>query len=152
MNLISNTDSLPDDKDVAAVASTVFQPSPDLSRLRARMAVAASMLRRLPVTPHEPALLFAMGESEPLYSVSLEEAITVGRGEDCQVVISSGSSLSRRHFRIDKVNDDFELTDLGSTNGTRVNEDESLIDSHLLRDGDLIHAGDITFLFFKGGE
>lgn len=152
MNILPSPDALPDDSEVAAVASTVFQPLPDLSCLRDRMAVAASMLRRLPKMPSEPVLVFATEEPPQTYAVPVQEEVTVGRSEDCQIAIMSGSSLSRKHFRIAKAGLEFELSDLGSTNGTQINEDAVLVKCHRLRDGDLIHAGDITFLFVKGDE
>ena len=51
----------------------------------------------------------------------LKNKITIGRNEDCDVVIPSGS-VSRNHATLEKLNDQsFKVTDLNSTNGTYVN-------------------------------
>jgi hypothetical protein len=45
---------------------------------------------------------------------------TIGRALDNDIVIESGD-VSRHHARIEYVDDQLRITDLGSTNGTRVN-------------------------------
>lgn len=45
---------------------------------------------------------------------------TAGRGSDCEINIDS-PHISRRHFEFARTKEGFFLTDLGSSNGTRVN-------------------------------
>lgn len=45
----------------------------------------------------------------------------VGRDGDCDLVFAEANKLSRRHFRLDIVDNEITLTDLDSKNGTRVN-------------------------------
>ena len=54
--------------------------------------------------------------------VTLEGAVvTVGRGEDCEVVLPADETVSRRHVRLDRSDAGWTVTDLGSRNGTFVN-------------------------------
>jgi adenylate cyclase len=51
----------------------------------------------------------------------LRDDTTIGRSDDNDIVLS-GSTVSRKHARIEKTNEGYLLTDLGSRNGTEVNE------------------------------
>jgi two-component system, cell cycle response regulator len=51
-----------------------------------------------------------------------------------------GAGVSRRHCRLWRSETGYSIEDLGSTNGTRVNE--AIIESAALADGDLISIGD----------
>jgi two-component system cell cycle response regulator len=77
-----------------------------------------------------------------------ESAYIVGRDNDADLVISR-SSVSRQHSRL-SVGDDGEwtLADLGSTNGTFVNEER--IQVRKLADGDQLRFGDAIFKFLSG--
>jgi pSer/pThr/pTyr-binding forkhead associated (FHA) protein len=46
--------------------------------------------------------------------------VTIGRASDCDCVLTN-DTVSRRHARLRYAHDAWLLTDLGSTNGTRVN-------------------------------
>ena len=69
----------------------------------------------------------------------------IGRGTDTTLPLSDPRA-SRAHAAITYTGDRFILTDLGSTNGTRVNGD-TLTGGHVLRDGDHIGIGDTTITF-----
>ncbi|MGM0574605.1 MAG: GGDEF domain-containing protein [Myxococcota bacterium] len=98
-----------------------------------------------------------------------------GRGDECLVVLYGGSigrkydfqgddfligrdpgnhivvevdSVSRRHARIEADGDRRVVLDLGSTNGTYVND--QLVDRAVLRSGDLIRVGDVIFKYLAG--
>lgn len=83
---------------------------------------------------HGPgSLLFADG-SRMLLGLGL----TIGRESGCQVQIDD-PRVSRRHAEIRPSGSGYRLTDLGSTNGTRVNH-YAVVD-HLLSDLDVIEIG-----------
>ncbi|HZD67230.1 MAG TPA: DUF3662 and FHA domain-containing protein [Acidimicrobiales bacterium] len=75
-----------------------------------------------------------------------DEQIVLGRLHSCTVVIED-PNVSRRHAEItrDQREDAVVLTDLGSTNGTRVNGEK--VTRHRLRDGDKITLGTTSLLF-----
>jgi pSer/pThr/pTyr-binding forkhead associated (FHA) protein len=68
--------------------------------------------------------------------------ITVGRDESCHVTIPD-SSVSHRHARIYHSDGEWYVEDLGSTNGTFVN-DRPLTRPIVLRPGDTVSIGRST--------
>jgi SARP family transcriptional regulator, regulator of embCAB operon len=72
----------------------------------------------------------------------------IGRHPDCQVVLADPEA-SRRHAEVRPVPDGYVLVDLGSTNGTRVGEEE--VREHRLVDGDRISVGN-TVLVYRAPE
>ncbi len=75
----------------------------------------------------------------------LKDEITIGRAKDNDIVLAD-HAVSRNHARIMKTNEGYLLSDLGSFNGTEVNEES--IRSALLRQDDKIKIGhaNMTFL------
>jgi diguanylate cyclase (GGDEF)-like protein len=76
-------------------------------------------------------------------------SILVGRSNTSDIQIDQ-ESVSRNHAKILNTGKSVILRDLGSTNGTYVNDD--LIDERMLRDGDLIKIGRTIFKFLTGGN
>ena len=83
-----------------------------------------------------------------VYSQSFQLAeghtLTVGRGEDVDIQILD-AGLSRNHCSLEKTDDHFFITDLGSRNGTLVNGKR--ITREKLRPGDVVGLGGIEFQF-----
>ena len=77
------------------------------------------------------------------YSLFKDE-VTVGRGEDNDVVIPH-ASVSRAHARLMKRNGAYELMDLNSTNGTFI-DDRRLAGSQSLSNGSRVRFGDVQFI------
>ncbi len=73
------------------------------------------------------------------------ETTTIGRAVECDIVITS-KRVSREHARLTRAGRRVTLEDLGSTNGTFLN-DERLMGAMELRDGDTVLVGDIHFIF-----
>ncbi len=73
-------------------------------------------------------------------------------GRDLIADISIGeTAISRRHTEFNIVAEGIQCKDLGSTNGTFVN-DQKLEGSRLLKDGDLIRCGNTILKFLKEGQ
>jgi len=77
------------------------------------------------------------------------EPLRIGRERGNQVVLQS-DSVSRRHCRIDKRKAGWIIKDLGSTNGTYVND--QLVEEYQLRRGDQIKVGDTIFKYLSGSD
>jgi two-component system, cell cycle response regulator len=77
------------------------------------------------------------------------ETLRIGRERGNQIVLPS-DSVSRRHCRIDKRKSAWFVKDLGSTNGTYVNDE--LIEEYQLRRGDQIKVGDTIFKYLSGQD
>ncbi|MFC1882648.1 FHA domain-containing protein [Thermodesulfobacteriota bacterium] len=77
-------------------------------------------------------------KSVETYQLQKGESLTIGRRDDNDVVIDD-PSVSGHHAKIDALGDRWVLIDLKSKNGSFVNE--QLVDSHWLKDGDVIAIG-----------
>ena len=81
------------------------------------------------------------GREHPLEA----EPTTIGRAVENEIVITS-KRVSREHARVERQGRRWVLADLGSTNGTFLN-DERLLAPVELRDGDRISIGDVVLTF-----
>ncbi len=92
------------------------------------------------------ARLVAVDRIDPVpaeYSLMKDE-ISIGRGEDNDVVIPH-ASVSRQHARLIRRDGGFELMDLNSTNGSYV-DDRQIHGSAFLSAGSRLRLGDIRFV------
>jgi hypothetical protein len=92
------------------------------------------------------ARLVAVDHIDPVpaeYSLMKDE-ISIGRGEDNDVVIPH-ASVSRQHARLMRRDGGFELMDLNSTNGSYV-DDRQIHGSAFLSAGSQVRLGDIRFV------
>lgn len=74
--------------------------------------------------------------------------LTVGRDSSCEIAFPEVPSLSRRHARVRFSEDGVVVEDLGSTNGTFVN-DRRVYPAVYLASGDRIQFGALHFKFFR---
>ncbi len=74
----------------------------------------------------------------------LEAPISIGREEGNTIQLND-ERISRFHLKIQLDHDDLVLTDLESTNGTKVNNED--VQLRILRHGDLITIGRSTLIF-----
>ena len=72
------------------------------------------------------------------------EALVIGRLPECEVVLPD-SNVSRRHAELRRKGDGVFVTDLGSTNGTRVNG--TPVREQLLASGDEVSVGSTKLVF-----
>jgi two-component system cell cycle response regulator len=76
-------------------------------------------------------------------------SLVIGRSSKCDIQIDQ-ESISRNHTKIVNTGKSILIRDLGSTNGTYVNDEP--IDEYVMRDGDLIKIGRTIFKFLTGGN
>jgi diguanylate cyclase (GGDEF)-like protein len=86
-----------------------------------------------------------LGKRIPIAGGSIE----AGRSSTCQIPIDQ-ESVSRRHARIWWTGTGFHVKDLGSTNGTYVND--LLVAEQELHDGDLVKVGRTILKFMSGSN
>jgi len=75
-------------------------------------------------------------------------AWSIGRDTYAHIILDA-ESVSRSHARVDISPEGASVVDLGSTNGTYVN-DQPIEGRHPLRTGDLLQVGDVIFKFLAG--
>ena len=78
-----------------------------------------------------------------------EKTLVIGRSSDADVQVDQ-ESVSRNHCKVTSETRGYFMHDLGSTNGTYVNDD--LIDRRKLEDGDQIKVGRTIMKFIVGGN
>ncbi len=88
-----------------------------------------------------PFLTDPTGREHPLTG----ETITIGRAVECDIVVTS-RRVSREHACVRREGRRAMLEDLGSTNGTFLN-DERVLAPAALHEGDRIQIGDVTLVF-----
>ena len=92
------------------------------------------------------AILILLRDEQPLVRFALGEEATIGRSSECEVQLAD-TELSRRHATLRRGANGWELEDLGSRNGTRV--DGAIVRQATvpLRDGAVIELGANRLLF-----
>jgi hypothetical protein len=94
-----------------------------------------------------PRLVVLGGDSDDGPEQVLEidrDVVVVGRTGDVQLRLAD-PGVSRRHLELRRQGGDIVLSDLGSTNGTRVNGQQ--VDRRVLHDGDRIQLGESAMVF-----
>ena len=76
-----------------------------------------------------------------------KDNVVLGRGSDCDIQIDR-DSVSRKHARIFRAGSQWMVEDLGSTNGSYVND--APVKRAQLRDSDFVKIGAAIFKFFFG--
>jgi two-component system cell cycle response regulator len=108
---------------------------------------------RRPVSTNNGACLvhiYPTGSSMGTRYALSDKLLQIGRGEDCEIRISD-HSVSRKHARVEPMVEGVNVTDLGSTNGTFVN-DRMIQGTVPLRDGDYLRVGNCIYRFLAGGN
>lgn len=76
----------------------------------------------------------------------VKDTLVIGRDHACDLSLPDGN-VSRRHAQLRRVGDVFEITDLGSTNGTIVNGKR--VETAVLSCGDCVKLGGFLFKFLS---
>ena len=106
----------------------------------------ASAGRSPTLRPADTGSRYWLAWNERTFVLSAGENL-IGRNPECQVWVDA-AGVSRRHarLRLEAGSGAAEIEDLGSTNGTFVNE--ARVESPVaLRDGDLVHLGTVPLTF-----
>ncbi len=108
----------------------------------------------VPVPPPlsaEVTLEFTADTGQPVIFKLDKPALTVGRGPDSDIVISTSipnaDTVSKHHARLRRDQDDYIVRDLGSRNGLTVNGRQTL--ENLLQDGDQLGFGTAKAVFHR---
>jgi hypothetical protein len=99
-----------------------------------------------PSTAGGEAVIVLLEEGQEARTYQLhKQSVAIGRLPECDIVISDPGA-SRRHATITREDgSEYVLTDLGSTNGTLVNDEP--VGEHVLSDGDRITIGNTVLEF-----
>lgn len=92
-------------------------------------------------------LVLRVGPSPGKVFPLMKNEITIGRDINNEIVIND-AEISRKHCRLIMFGDSFAIEDLGSTNGTWVNE-RRITSQHQLVNGETIRLGDNITLSFE---
>lgn len=141
------TSSAPaDDRtEVAPVDWTGPDPGvPPLAPAPSEIPAAGStrIIQRAPKT-----LAMLVDKAHPDRRYDLSGTMNVGRSGDNQITLQD-STVSRHHAWIKSEGEDFLVFDVGSANGTFVN-DEQIEEPRRLDNGDVVRFGDAEFVFTK---
>jgi pSer/pThr/pTyr-binding forkhead associated (FHA) protein len=100
-----------------------------------------NFIGKVPTTRHS--FLKVLQESDKQFELNDGEVI-IGRIPECQIQLEM-ENVSRQHARITYRNEEYQLEDLGSTNGIYVNGIK--VAKCILRDQDLLEIGGVKMLF-----
>jgi hypothetical protein len=124
-----------DDTAAAEVPATVF----------ARMNLGEETVERTLYLRERPVLEITAGPGRGrVFPLSADSATSMGRARANDIALED-EAVSGQHCRVRPEEGGFVLHDLGSTNGTRVNERR--VSRHGLQDGDVIRIGDTSLRF-----
>jgi VWFA-related protein len=90
------------------------------------------------------AMLIERQRPENKYDLT-KPSVNLGRAASNDITVDN-ATISRQHAIIKLDQDDFRIYDLGSSNGTFVN-DQRVVEPIVLQDGDIVRLGDMAFIF-----
>ena len=121
-------------------------PASDYEEDTSKMPGANGANRRQTMPPAAPPALVALnGQATGVRWDLLEPVVNIGRDAACQIRLTD-TSVSRRHAQIVRQSDGYYASDIDSTNGATVNDDD-LTTPRRLRHGDILHLGAVALRF-----
>jgi hypothetical protein len=106
---------------------------------------AAGGTRIIERAPKHLAML--VDKSRPDRKYDLKGTTNVGRSQDNQIILDD-PTVSRQHAWVKVEGEDFLVFDIGSANGTFVN-DQPVEAPRRLENGDVVRFGEVAFVFTK---
>lgn len=98
-----------------------------------------------------PMLIMYEGDQEGQKWVVDRDRMVIGRGSECEIVLPE-RQISREHAQIERDDSGYLLRDLGSKNGTYVNNQELRDKPYRLKDGDEIRLALCIKMGFVGAD
>lgn len=95
--------------------------------------------------PKVQVVAILVNRKQPQQRYDVLPSTDIGRANTNTIALQN-TTISRQHAKIKLDKDEFMLFDLGSANGTFVN-DEKVADPVALKDGDVVRFGELEFLF-----
>jgi pSer/pThr/pTyr-binding forkhead associated (FHA) protein len=95
-----------------------------------------------------PKLTYVVGSAGETRSVDVGDSFSIGSLPGSGLVLDASQGVSRRHCQILRISGGYEIADLGSTNGTKVNGDT--VKKHKLAQGDRIEVGKVALTWDDG--
>ena len=137
----------PRPEDLRAACQTLLgMPGPN-PELAAKLRFIADLLADAGPLPPSPLLVWREGNQAVRHS-PIQGALVVGRAPGATgLAFPEDRLLSRDHFSINATDDGYLLRNHESKNGTAINTASQTVGERLLRDGDLILAGNHIFAF-----
>ena len=135
---VSQTEVAPSGWKEPDVGVPPFAPAPSES-------AAAGGTRIIERGPKHLAIL--IDKSRPDQRHDLKGTMNIGRARDNQIIVDD-ATVSRHHAWIKSEAERFLVFDIGSANGTYVN-DERIEAPHPLENGDVVRFGDAEFVFTR---
>ncbi len=124
-------------------ADTMAAEAP--STLFARMDLGEETVERTVFLREQPVLEITAGPGKGrVHPLSPLSATSIGRARANDIALED-EAISAQHLRIRPEEGRFVVHDLGSTNGTKVNDRR--VSKHVLQDGDVIRVGDTSLRF-----
>jgi len=95
-----------------------------------------------------PKLTYVVGSGGETRSVEFDDSCSIGSLAGNTILLDAALGVSRRHAQILKIATGYEVADLGSTNGTKVNGET--VKKKRLANGDKIEIGKVILAFDDG--
>jgi pSer/pThr/pTyr-binding forkhead associated (FHA) protein len=95
-----------------------------------------------------PKLTYVVGDAGETRTVDVGDSCSIGSLAGNTILLDAALGVSRRHCQILKIASGYEIADLGSTNGTKVNG--ATVKKHKLVNGDRIEVGRVALTYDDG--
>ena len=147
---ISSTAPTPEELRAAChTLSGMPGPNPELAT---KLRYVAELLAHAGPLPPFPLLVWREADQKVRHVV-IQGPFVVGRvSGPAGLAFPEDRLLSRDHFSVNVTEDGYLLRNLKSKNGTAINTASQTVDERLLRDGDLILAGNHVFAFLDQSQ
>ena len=143
---------MPDEKEQRTSRFGVYRSAPDApSPEEGEDTSVSPRRRRSDAGPEANLILIAHPQNQLLgtrFRFRPGTALVVGRAKTADISLPDVSAISRRHARLRYRTESVVLEDMGSTNGTYVN-DTRIEDPTVLRSGDRFQVGGVHFKFLQ---
>ena len=86
-------------------------------------------------------LIIKQKDKDEIRQQLVDDVVTLGRVKANTITITGDTAISRQHCKFEQIDDKVYVTDMGSSNGTRVNGKDAGVERIRLKDGDRVQIG-----------